>query len=106
MGTITVTVRSHAKRVSAETAVKMALATRKAAFDIEAQAKTRAAVDTGNMKNSINASGDKLAWRVDSPAEYSLYVEFGTSRMGAQPFMVPAVEMVRPSFLAALKALT
>ena len=106
MGTISVTVKSHARKVTVETAAKMSLATRKAAFDIEGQAKTRAAVDTGNMKNSIQASGDGLAWRVDSPAEYSIYVEFGTSRAGAQPFMVPAVEQVRPSFLAALKSLT
>lgn len=105
MGSISVKVTSHAKKVTAETMVKMSLATRKAAFDIEAQAKTRAAVDTGNLKNSINANGDGLEWRVDSPAEYSVYVEFGTTRAGAQPFLVPAVEMVRPSFIAALKTL-
>lgn len=31
-------------------------------------------------------------WVVGTPVEYSIYVEFGTSRMAAQPYLRPAVE--------------
>lgn len=106
MGTVSVTVRAHGRKTSAEVLAKTSLAIRKAAHDIEAQAKVRAPVDTGNLKNSIQASGSDVEWRVDSPAEYSLYQEMGTRRMAAHPFMIPAVEIVRPVFLAALKSLT
>lgn len=76
----------------------------KAALDIEAQAKVRAAVDTGYMKNSIQAT--QIAedyWRVTVGATYGVYVEYGTVHSPAQPFIRPAVEAVRPQFLAAIR---
>ena len=78
----------------------------KAASDIEAQAKARAPVDTGLLKNSINEreEGD-LRHIVESPVHYSIYQEFGTRKMAAQPYMVPAVEFVKPSFEMAMRSL-
>lgn len=77
----------------------------KAALDIQAQAQTRAPVDTGKLKNSIQAyqvaSGH---WRVVVGAEYGIYVEWGTSRMAAQPYLQPAITTVSPTFLEAMKA--
>jgi HK97 gp10 family phage protein len=105
MATVTVTMRSRIPQVVAAATAKAAMATAKAALDIEAHAKTRAPVDTGALKNAIAASGSGLEWRVDSPVHYSVYQEFGTSRMAAHPYMVPAVEIVRPRYLAALKAI-
>lgn len=35
--------------------------------------------------------------------EYGLYQEMGTVKMAAQPFMVPAVEAVRPGFAQSMK---
>ena len=61
-------------------------------------------MDTGHLKNSIQARPEGLlVWRVESPADYSLYVEFGTRRMAARPFLTPAVEIVRPRLLEALR---
>ncbi len=78
---------------------------KKAALDIEAGAKQRAPVRTGNLKNSIQASEENpLLWRVDVGANYSVYVECGTRYMAAQPYLLPATEQIRPSFLAAVKA--
>lgn len=76
----------------------------KAALDIEAGAKSRAPVDTGFLKNSIQAAkvGD-LHWRVTVGADYGIYVEHGTSRMAAQPYMRPAIDAVRPAFIAAMR---
>lgn len=74
----------------------------KAVFDVEGQAKARAAVDTGAMRNSIqgqmtgNTSGE-----VGVGVEYAVYQEYGTAKMPAHPFMTPAAEAVRPGFEAA-----
>lgn len=79
----------------------------KAALDIEAQAKTFAPVDTGTLKNSIQAIKIGLAhWKVVVGVHYGAYVEWGTVKMAAQPFLQPAVNIVRPAFLAALKRVT
>src|SRR3990167_3639763 len=103
-GVVSVSVKSYVPRVTAAVHAKAALATAKAAHDIEAQMKIRAPVDTGNLRNSINTQGAGVNWIVHSPAEYSIYQEFGTYKMPAHPFCVPASEAVRPSYIAALKA--
>lgn len=77
----------------------------KAALDVEAGAKNMAAVDTGNMRNSIGAEIDGLTAVIGPSAPYGVYVEFGTSRMAAQPFMIPSFDEVVPSFTAAIKAI-
>lgn len=76
----------------------------KAAMDIEAHAKSRAPVDTGTLKNSIQATrvGD-AHWRVVVGADYGMYVEWGTVHMAAQPFFQPAIQAVTPTFLRALR---
>lgn len=79
----------------------------KAALDIEAHAKTRAPVDTGTLKNSIQATrvGD-AHWRVVVGVDYGMYVEWGTARMAAQPFFQPAIQAVTPQFLTAIRKVT
>lgn len=64
------------------------------AFGVEAQAKLNAPVLTGFMRNSIEAEEgeDPLSWLVSVYADYGIYVELGTSRAAAQPFLVPSVE--------------
>lgn len=79
----------------------------KTAMDLEAHAKTRAPVDTGTLKNSIQATRiGKAHWRVTVGVEYGLYVEYGTVKSRAQPFFQPAVLAVAPAFLRALKGVT
>lgn len=56
----------------------------------ETYAKRECPVDTGNLRNSItNAVDDKSAY-VGTNVEYAPYVELGTSRAKAQPFLKPA----------------
>ena len=105
MPTISVTVHSRFPVIAAAALAKAAIVTAKAAHDIEANAKARAPVDTGLLKSSIGASGGGLSWRVDSPVNYSVYQEFGTSKMAAHPYMIPAASAVAPSFLAGMKAI-
>lgn len=62
-------------------------------------AKKLCAVDTGRLRSSITyeigESGGELAARVGTNVEYAPYVEFGTRRMRAQPFLRPAIDSVR-----------
>lgn len=95
-------------REAAAAAPKMASkAVRKALFDIERIAKMRVAVDTGNLKNSIGTdiAPDGLSGATGPTAHYGGYVEFGTSKMAAQPYMNPAADKVIPKLHAALKGL-
>ena len=50
--------------------------------------------DTGHLADNIfiNIDNDKLGVSVESRADYSKALEFGTSKMGARPFMQPALE--------------
>ena len=102
-GQVSVIVVNHVKGTTAMIHGRISVAVRKAAMDIEAQAKSRAPVDTGNLRGSIAASGHDADYRVDSPANYSLYQEFGTRHMGAHPYMIPAAEHVKPALIAALR---
>jgi len=60
----------------------------------ESEAKLRSAVDTGNLRSSIAHKVDKkeLATYLGSNVEYALFVEKGTIKMKAQPFLTPAIE--------------
>lgn len=47
-------------------------------------------VDTGNLKKSITKQKTSEGWEIGPTMDYGLYVEIGTSRMAAQPYMAPA----------------
>lgn len=79
----------------------------KTAFDLEAHAKSVVPVDTGLLRMSIFTrfrQGGFVA-EVGPSTHYAIYVEYGTKRMAARPYMRPAVEKVRPGFERAIKAL-
>jgi HK97 gp10 family phage protein len=83
---------------------------RKAAFDIEADAKSHLwkghGVDTGKMKSSIACEFPSQTKAIIAPhTDYAIYVEFGTRRSRAIPFMRPAAEKVAPAFFAAMQRL-
>lgn len=103
----------------------------KAAYDVQAHAADNAPVETGYLKSSVyvvlydkstygegfQESGTSAPLpEVDHPAndmtafvavaaEYGLFVELGTSKAPAQPYLVPALELVAPQFKAALSRL-
>lgn len=87
---------------------RAAAALRKTAFDIEADSKALAPVDTGNLANSISTTiiGDgrfgSMTVEVGPTADYGIYQEFGTSVMEANPFMGPAFDRRAPGYAAAL----
>lgn len=62
-----------------------------AARVISEEARQRCPVDTGNLRDSISVETDGQKAVVTATADYAAYVEFGTSKAAAQPFLVPAI---------------
>lgn len=95
------------RAVSRTTQPKVKAAVRKTLFDIEADAKVAAPVDTGNLRNSISTEvdGDGMGGVVGPTAEYGIYVELGTSVMGAQPYLGPAFDRRAPQLAKVLARL-
>jgi HK97 gp10 family phage protein len=100
------TLVSRIPAIQAGCVPKATAAVTKTVADIESGAKSMARVDTGNMRSSIQGQAGGLTGRVNAGAEYSIYNEYGTSKMSAQPFMTPAAEAAFPGFVSAMKSLT
>lgn len=62
-------------------------------------AREYAPVDSGALKNSIRAEGGGLSASVIAGAAHAAAVEYGTSRMAAQPFMLPMARDMRAEFI-------
>jgi len=65
-----------------------------AALVVQNDAKERAPVLTGTLKRSIHIEElpQDRAVAVGTDVEYAPYIEFGTSRMAAQPYLRPALD--------------
>ena len=69
------------------------------ALRVERRAKKNAPWDTGWLSNNIYANNiGFLQAEVISPVEYSIFLEYGTRYMFAQPFLFPAVGADWPLF--------
>jgi HK97 gp10 family phage protein len=89
------------ERLTAELEPKAEAILTDAAFEIEAQAKVfEVRFKTGALRNGINVNQpfEKMRRVISDSVTYGIYHELGTSRISAQPFMVPAVEAVRAKF--------
>jgi HK97 gp10 family phage protein len=62
---------------------------------------------TGATKRSIHLeiTGGGLSAEVGPETGYSIYVEFGTRKMEAQPFVRPALEAQAPKFISDMQSL-
>lgn len=78
----------------------------KAAFRIEADAKAKVAVKTGTLRRSIHSIFENGGLRgiVGPSVLYGKFVEFGTRRMAARPYLRPAAEKNLPAFTASIRA--
>jgi HK97 gp10 family phage protein len=63
-----------------------------AADAIATDARRNVPVDTGFLKSTIQKVGSGASWIVTATANYAGYVEFGTRKMAAQPYLRPALE--------------
>lgn len=71
----------------------------------EGHAKARCPVDTGRLRNSItHVQLDAHHEAIGTNVEYGKYVELGTSRADAQPFLVPAASEHSSEYRAIMRA--
>lgn len=123
---------NHFDLVANELLRQMSEAVSKTAFDIQAKAALNAPVDTGFLKGAlytvtsknssysecdrptnkdsyllpeVPAPDDDLTAYVAAGANYSVYVELGTTRAPAQPYLGPACDAAIGPFETAIAAI-
>ena len=69
----------------------------------EGHAKVYCPVDTGNLRNSITHTRDEKSAYIGTNVEYAPYVELGTSRMKAQPYLKPSVQNHQDEYRSIIK---
>ena len=82
-----VALRNYAERIQAKTRADLF----RLAIIVQNEARRMAPVDTGRLRASITVKRTPDGAVVGSNVEYAPYVEYGTSKMAAQPFLRPAV---------------
>jgi HK97 gp10 family phage protein len=94
---ITKEIRPHAARIIETHGTNMA-----------GMAAQNAPVDTSALRNSVlSESGmvGELTYAIQDGVEYGIFQELGTSKMAAQPFVIPAIESGAQKFLNAFAEL-
>ena len=89
---MSVTIQDNSQQVlnTKNQAVKKAL--EMIGLQCEGSAKMKCPVDTGRLRNSITHTQENADTElIGSPVEYAPYVEYGTQRQRAQPYLKPAV---------------
>jgi len=73
---------------------KVQVALTKAGEFVKTEAKLRTPVDTGLLRSSIdcNVKEAEKTVEIGTNTEYAIYVEKGTTRQRAQPYLTPAIE--------------
>lgn len=98
--------KARLQEIIAKTPRAVAGAVAATAFDVQSDAAQAAPVDTGALRNSIAAQAQSpFVWWVVVGVLYGKFVEFGTSRTRAQPFLTPAVEHHRATFVERIRSL-
>lgn len=106
MADVTVTIKFNKfPEIAAAMPSKTKAVVKKASFDVEGHAKNRVPIDTGALHDSILTKFENggLTGIIAPHEDYALFVELGTRRQSAQPYMIPAADAVRPAFIAACK---
>ena len=100
-----VTYHSTLPQRAARLKAAVPLIVEKTGMDALAIAESLSRVDTGNMATNwqFEMVGPTRGI-LGNPVDYTLYNEYGTVHMSAQPMIRPAIAQVEPEFLAALSA--
>lgn len=92
--------------LSAEVRREVKQITTESADEIKREAKARVRVRTGHTRDTIERKSEDhgLGAEVGTSWFIGRFIEHGTKKMGARPFLFPAFEIVRPKYLERLKA--
>lgn len=61
-------------------------------------------VDTGTLRDSIAVTQSGTSAQISANTDYAAYVEFGTSKMAAQPYLVPSLLGNENAIISAIAA--
>ena len=89
---VTVNVTSNAELFKNALPEQIAQALEAIGLIAEGYAKEKCPVDTGRLRNSISHARDDNAAYIGTNVEYAPYIELGTSRMKARPYLRPAAQ--------------
>ena len=113
MARSSVRVTSRIPQLGAQLRANVSTVVRKTAMDVEGSAKSLVPVDTGNLKDNIQAQKvEDTLYHVNAATEYARRIEFGfrdADSLGrvydqaGQPYMRPAAEQHRKGFTAAMR---
>lgn len=67
-------------------------------------AKGACPVDTGALQSSITSSSSASSASVSAGTSYAAFVEFGTCKMAAQPYLVPSLLNNRDAIIGLIKS--
>lgn len=81
----------HSDEVKRELSSRIPIALEECGLVAEGYAKRLCPVDTGRLRNSISHTVGDFVCYIGTNVEYAPYVELGTSKTHAQPFIKPAV---------------
>ena len=70
---------------------------------VESKAKVRVPVDTGTLRSSISTKQGKADVKVSTNVEYAPFVEHGTFKMSARPYLFNSYKEERPRLIARIK---
>ena len=82
----------HSDEFIEELRKKVPVALEEIGMAAEGYAKRLAPVDTGRLRNSISHTVDDDTAIVGTNVEYAPYVELGTRKTRAQPYLRPSIE--------------
>lgn len=88
---IDVKIEDNSKEFLKELESRIPAALEECGLAAEGYAKGLCPVDTGLLRNSISHSTDDNTAYIGTNVEYAAYVELGTKKMKAQPYLMPAV---------------
>jgi HK97 gp10 family phage protein len=90
-------------RYSQEAQNKVAEGISTTAINVDRRAKQNAPVDTGRLRADIKFTFTRISGEVFNTVKYAPFIELGTSKMNAQPYLFPAWEAYRLDFLNKMK---
>lgn len=90
MANFDVTVTDNSKLFLDALSEQVSAALEAIGLQAEGYAKMSCPVDTGRLRNSISHATQGNSAYIGTNVEYASYVEMGTSRMSARPYLKPA----------------
>jgi HK97 gp10 family phage protein len=103
-----VIVQNRAREFALAVDARAKAAVNSATHDIFNKSQDNVPVDTGTLRGSgkidpAQGAGGQYRGKVHYETNYAIYVEMGTSRMAAQPYLVPAAMLAEGKFKSNLK---